>query len=320
MSSYPLGRGLGSLIPSRTSSMPPSTPPTPKAPPRIVTEAPKLAPLPAAQPAAPVTASARRDARPSPRLLEIPVEFIDPNPHQPRRAFHAESLDELVKSVRQHGIIQPLVVTRQGERYELIAGERRLRAAKQVGLSAVPAIVRETRELEQLELSIVENVQRQDLNPVEEALAYQQLLDEFGMRQEEIAEKVGKSRTTIANALRLLGLPPEMLTALREGKITASHGKVLLAAVTPHERQKLFEQIIEGQLPVRAAGSLSRATTVRRHVRRKVDPVVLAAEDDLRNRFGTKVTITRRDDRGAISIEYYSDEEYLHLLNRLRSA
>jgi ParB family chromosome partitioning protein len=129
---------------------------------------------------------------------------------------------------------------------------------------------------------------------------------------------VGKSRATIANSLRLLTLPPEILAALREGKITASHGKILLSAVTPHERTKLFNQILDGRLPVRAAGDLGRTTTVRRHVRRSVDPVVIAAEDDLRDRFGTKVSISKRADRGSVSIEFYSDEEYINLINRLR--
>jgi len=326
MSDHPLGRGLGSLIPSRrpTTTTAPLTPPVP---PKIVTERPApnpqplRVPTPAPLPTVATIPAGRRDSgRAAPRLLDIPIELIDPNPHQPRRNFQTEAFDELVKSIRQHGIIQPMVVTKNGERYELIAGERRLRAAKRLGFPTVPAIVRETRELEQLEMAIVENVQRQDLNPVEEALAYQQLLDEFGLTQEEVAEKVGKSRTTVANAMRLLTLPPEMLSALRDGKITASHGKVLLSAVTPHEREKLFAQIVHQSLPVRAAGTLGRATTVRRHSRRRADPEIIAAEDELRNRFGTKVTISRREDRGTVSIDFYSDEEYHTLLNRLRSA
>ncbi len=330
MTDHPLGRGLGSLIPPRARpiSPPPSAPLTPPPAPRIVTEPISVSPNPVAPvampivkqaPTAPLPTVSRREGRAAPRLLDIPIDLVDPNPHQPRRSFEPEALEDLVRSIRQHGIIQPLVVTRNGERFELIAGERRLRASKLLGLTTVPAIVRETHELEQLELAIVENVQRQDLNPVEESLAYQQLLDEFGMTQEEVAQKVGKSRTTVANALRLLTLPPEMLSALRDGKITASHGKVLLSAVTPHEREKLYRQIIDDQLPVRAAGSIGRATTVRRHVRRKTDPLIIAAEDELRNHFGTKVTISKRDERGSVSIEFYSEEEYLALLNRLRS-
>src|SRR5262249_9785041 len=149
--------------------------------------------------------------------------------------IEAESLDELVASIKQHGILQPLIVTKHGERYQLIAGERRFRSAMRIGLPTVPAIVRDTHELEQLELAIVENVQRQDLNPVEEALAYQQLSDEFGLTQDEIAKKVGKSRTTVANAIRVLQLPPDMLHAMRQGKLTTSHAKILLKEVAPTE-------------------------------------------------------------------------------------
>jgi ParB family chromosome partitioning protein len=250
----------------------------------------------------------------------VPIELIDANPHQPRHAFQSDALDDLVSSIRQHGIIQPLVMTRNGSRYTLIAGERRLRAAKQVGLQTVPGLVRDSAELEQLEIAIVENVQREDLNPVEEALAYQQLSEEFGMTQDQISHKVGKSRASVANAIRLLSLPPEMLSALREGRITPSHGKVLLAAVTPNEREELFKQITQQSLPVRAAGSLGRTTTVRRYARRNVDPLVRADEDQLRSHFGTKVKITKRDQRGSITFEFYSEEDYRQLLDRFQSS
>lgn len=336
MTNQPLGRGLGSLIPQRPPSPPPVPPAVePKAPPRISTDVP-VAPIPAALPiVAPVETTppvptpapmpVRRALEPAtsrhPRqgLYEIPVELVDANPHQPRHHFNQESLDDLVQSIRQHGIIQPLVVTREGERYQLIAGERRLRASKQLGLATVPAVVRDSQELEQLELAIVENVQRQDLNAVEEAYAYQQLADEFGLTQDQIAQKVGKSRTTVANAIRLLSLPTDMLSALREGKITASHGKILLSAVTPSERQQLFQKILDQSLPVRAAGNMGRSTTVRRYTRRKIDPLVLADEDQLRSQFSTKVTISKRDHRGNISFEFYSDEDYRHLLDRLQT-
>ncbi len=335
----PLGRGLGSLIPKKSSVAPPSTPPplgpssraeagsvpTPPSrswpetspPARAADFAPpgssRPAPLPdRTVPAAPDEAPARQ------RLFDIPVHLIDPNPHQPRHRVHDDSLDELVDSIRQHGILQPVIVTRAGERYQLIAGERRLRAAARLGLAAVPAMIRESRELERLELAIVENVQRQDLNPIEAAQAYQQLSEGFGLTQDEIARKVGKRRTTIANAQRLLGLPPAMQQALRDGQLTASHAKILLTAVTPQDRQRLFQQILDGRLPVRAAAQLGQQTTVRRHVRRSSDPEIRAREDELRTRFGTKVKITKRDQRGSISIEFYSDEEFHHLLNRLR--
>lgn len=321
MNDQPLGRGLGSLIPQRPPVTPPTQQHTPKEPPRIVTEAPVRLPIvPEPAVSALVTPSMPKAVNPKQGLYEVPIELIDANPHQPRHAFQSEALDDLVSSIRQHGIIQPLVMTRNGSRFTLIAGERRLRASKQVGLQTVPALVRDSQELEQLELAIVENVQREDLNPVEEGLAYQQLSEEFGMTQEQIAHKVGKSRASVANAIRLLSLPPEMLSALREGKISSSHGKILLAAVTPSERQELFQQITQQSLPVRAAGSLGRSTTVRRYTRRKTDPLVQADEDQLRGHFGTKVKITKREDRGSITFEFYSNEDYRQLLDRFQNS
>jgi ParB family chromosome partitioning protein len=250
-------------------------------------------------------------------MYDIPLDRIDPNPHQPRHHIQNEAFEELVDSVRQYGILQPVIVTPAGERFQLIAGERRFRAAQRLGLPTLPAVVRESKELEKLELAIVENVQRENLNPVEEALAYQQLCEEFGLTQEDVARKVGKRRTTVANALRLLSLPPDMQRAVREGTITGSHAKILLAAVTPQERQKLFQQILDQSLPVRAAAQLGQRTTVRRRVRRSPDPIIQAAEDELRSRFGTKVKVTKREGRGSIHIEFYSEEEFQQLLNRL---
>ncbi len=305
---HPLGRGLSSLIPKASPASAQSVVPEQAiVPQQLVAAEPKRSEAPR-QPM----------AGPRPGLYDVPTELIDPNPHQPRHKIEAESLDDLVASIRQHGILQPLIITKHGQRYQLIAGERRFRAAERLGLASVPAIIRDTRELEQLELAIVENVQRQDLNPVEEALAYQQLAEEFGLTQDEIAKKVGKSRTTVANVIRLLQLPPDMLQALRQEKISASHAKILLSAVTPAERQQLFDQIMHQQLPVRAAAQLGRSTTVRRYSRRKVEPAVQAYEDELRGKFGTKVTITKREGRGHVSLEFYSDEEFTNLINRLR--
>lgn len=315
MNDKPLGRGLSSLIPKRQS-----TPPPPTTPPVSIPIVPPTQPRPALEPLIPVkrTPSQGDTATDRKRLFDIPVELIDPNPHQPRHHVQTAALDDLVDSIRQHGILQPVIVTRDGERYQLIAGERRFRAAQRLGLASVPAIIRESRELERLELAIVENVQRQDLNPIEEAQAYQQLAEEFGLTQDEIATKVGKRRTTVANTLRILSLPTEMQQALRDGQITASHAKILLTAVTPQDRQRLFRQILDGRLPVRAAAQLGQHTTVRRHVRRSTDPELRAHEDELRTRFGTKVKISKRDQRGSIAIEFYSDEEFRNLLERLR--
>lgn len=332
MTPQPLGRGLGSLIPKKPSTTAPSPAPmAPEAQPAPTTPLQPIRmpePIVRSEPAeVPVIRAAVEPVRPiSPegatvskqRLFDIPTGLIDPNPHQPRHHIQEESLDELVQSIKQHGILQPLIVTKNNDRYQLIAGERRFRSAERLGLSSVPAIVRDSRELEQLELAIVENVQRQDLNPVEEAHAYQQLADEFGLTQEEIAKKVGKSRATVANALRILGLPTEMLTALREGRLSSSHAKLLLTAVTPNERQRLFRQIVDQQLPVRAATALGRQTTVRRYNRRTTDPLTQAAEDELRMKYGTKVTITKRDGRGHVAIDFYSDDEFKQLFERLR--
>lgn len=299
----PLGRGLGSLIPAK--------PPPAAAAPPIAIEAP---------PPSPAPVDTATEASTAGRIFDIPLGLIDPNPHQPRHNFGGEPLDELVSSIRLHGILQPLIATKRGRRYQLVAGERRFRAAQRLGLPSVPAIVREAREQEQLELAIVENVQRQDLNPVEEAIGYHQLSEEFGLTQEAIAHKVGKSRATVANAIRLLSLPAEMQQALRHGTITASHAKVLLTAITPDERQQLFERILSGKLPVRAAARLGQATTVRRYTRRRVDPIIQAKEDALRARLGTKVTITKREHRGTVAIEFYSDEEFDTLVNRLQAS
>jgi ParB family chromosome partitioning protein len=311
MSATPLGRGLGSLIPKRPSIAPP--PVAPIAPP--VMTAPTFVPP---EPAPVIRATPPAQPRNSGKMFDIPIGLIDPNPHQPRHHILGESLDELVDSIRQHGILQPVIVTRNDDRYQLIAGERRFRAAERLGLPTVPAIIRESRELEQLEIAIVENVQRQDLNPNEEAMGYQQLSEEFGLTQEDIARKVGKRRTTIANALRILSLPAEMQQALRDGRMTSSHAKILLTAVSPQDRQRLFNQILEGKLPVRAAAELGQNTTVRRHVRRNTDPMVQAMEDELRTKYGTKVKISKRDQRGSVAIEFYSDEEFQQLINRLR--
>lgn len=308
----PLGRGLSSLIPKATPRPATVAPVKPIPPPTV----PEPAPV---RPTAVKPPSSKSSAGPRPGLYDVPVELIDPNPHQPRHAIEPASLDDLVASIKQHGILQPLIVTKQGERYHIVAGERRFRAAQRLGLPSVPAIVRDTRELERLELAIVENVQREDLNPVEEAHAYQQLAEEFGLTQDDIAKKIGKSRTTVANAIRLLQLPAEMLAALRNGTLSASHAKVLLSAVTPADRQRLFDQIMNQQLPVRAAANLGRSTTVRRYTRRKVDPATQAYEDELRGKYGTKVSISKRDGRGHVSIEFYSDEEFSNLINRLRS-
>lgn len=253
-----------------------------------------------------------------PRVLQIPTGQIVANPHQPRKGIDHAALEDLINSIRQHGIIQPLVVVKEGRGYQLVAGERRFRSAQIIGLKTVPAIVRDATTQEQLELAIVENVQRKDLNPMERATAYRKLIDEFGLTQEQVSKRVGKSRVTVANALRLLDLPEEVREALASEKISEGHAKVIAGAPTPKEQLKLLNEILKGALSVRSGEKL--AHTSRGSRRRPGDPELIAAEEELRDRFTTRVRIDRRGKLGTITIEFYSDEEYRALLQRLRRA
>jgi ParB family chromosome partitioning protein len=251
-------------------------------------------------------------------VLEVPVGDIVENPRQPRRHFSPADLEDLIASIKEHGILQPLVVTRLGETYELIAGERRLRASRTLGLKRVPVIVRDANEQQKLELALIENIQRQDLNGLEEAFAYRALVDEFNLTQEEVGRRVGKSRSNVANMLRLLELPEKMLHALRDGKITKSHARTLLAE--PHEmkREALFEAMLAGGVTVREAEA--RVTAPRRSGSKAVlkkDPNILAHEKRLREILGTKVQIKESGGKGSIRISFYSREELLELLDQL---
>lgn len=248
---------------------------------------------------------------------EVPIDSVVPNPRQPRTRFDQRELEELVASVRAHGILQPLVVTKKGDGvYELVAGERRLRAAKIAGLRNVPVFVRESvDDRERLELALIENVQRQDLNAMEEARAYEALQKEFGLTQEDIALRVGKSRPHVANVLRLLTLPAEIQEALQAGKITFSHARTLLGAKTLAEQMSLFRQLLAGGMPVRAVEhAVSRGRRERIRVK---DPATAAREGALRAALGTKVTIEKRGAGGDIRIAYYSEEELLALVQKI---
>jgi ParB family chromosome partitioning protein len=252
-------------------------------------------------------------------VIEISVEKINTNPHQPRTDFSAGELEDLLQSIDEHGILQPLVVTQDEGGFELVAGERRLRAARELGLDAVPVIVREATEQEKLELALIENIQRQDLNPVEEALAYRALADEFNLKQAEVAKRVGKSRSTVANALRLLELEEEMLDALRRGKISKSHARTLLSEDDPQQRKKLFKAILQGQMTVRDTESaVSKKKSSRKSNQTKTDPNMRAHEKTLRDIFGTKVEIKKRGKKGEIKIEFYSPEELKKLLKQFK--
>lgn len=253
-------------------------------------------------------------------ITEIEVSSIVPNPYQPRKSFDELKLSELADSIKEHGIIQPIVVSQSGGQYEIIAGERRFQAAKIAGLSKVPVIVREKPDDQQkLELAIVENIQRQDLNLIEEAKSYKKLTDEFGLTQEEISHKLGKSRSAVANKIRLLNLPIEIQKALNEGKINEGHAKLLLAIPNPERQRAFFDMIIKNSLTVRQTEEKTREVAVKNHKRKiTIDPEIKSLEDELGGALGTKVKIKKSGGGGQIVIEYYSKEELGNIIEKIK--
>ncbi|MDD5693281.1 MAG: ParB/RepB/Spo0J family partition protein [Patescibacteria group bacterium] len=248
--------------------------------------------------------------------LIIQIDKIDPNPHQPRKDFNEEALVELASSIREHGILQPLLVTPAKDRFQLIAGERRLRAAKIVGLTEVSVIVRTMGEQSKLELALIENVQREDLNPIETAQSYKQLIDEFNLKQEDLSKKVGKARATIANTLRLLSLPAEIKLALSQNQITEGHARALLAVDDKEKQRVLFEKILKGDVTVREAESHAKAKRSS-HAPEVKDPNFVAAEKRMAEVMGTKVEIKNKKNKGQIVIDYYSFEDLERIFKRI---
>jgi len=254
----------------------------------------------------------------------VPVQEVVPNPEQPRRHFDEEALEGLADSIRRHGLLQPLVVRRVAGRYELIAGERRLRAAGRAGLEKVPVVVRDAHPEDRLELALIENLQRENLTPLEEAEAYRHLVDEYGFTQEEIAERVGKSRPAIANTLRLLGLPDAVKAQLESGELTAGHARAVLAIEGASEQVKFAGEIVARGLRKREAESVASARSTRAAKRQPaaapVDIQLRGLAEELTRGLGTRVRILRRARGGSIEIEFYSDAELDRLVDRLRSA
>jgi ParB family chromosome partitioning protein len=267
------------------------------------------------------------EAQPSPEttagnLLKIPLEQIAPNPRQPRSHFDEQELSELADSIREHGVIQPLLVTKaeQTNQYTLIAGERRLLAARKAGLNEVPVILREVTHQEHLELALIENVQRADLSPLETAEAYRQLSEDFNMAHEQIAARVGKSRTAVTNTLRLLKLPTAIQESLAAGKISEGHARALLALPSVQAQLAVLQTILVNEYNVRQTEELIRKLSGQKTTRgpkKAQDPEIAALETRLRESLGTKVTLSHRRKGGTLVIHYYSDEELTSIVQRI---
>lgn len=284
-------------------------------------------PVKPATPAAPATASTPAPA-PAPvgeQVLKVPVGRINPCPFQPRKDFAPEKIEELANSIKEQGILQPLIVRKKGDGYELIAGERRWRAAQLAQLTELPVIVRQASDEQVLEFALIENLQRADLNPLEEALGYSQLMQQFSLTQEDVAQKVGRNRATVANSLRLLQLSPEVQAFLRSNLLTVGHAKAL-AGLTAHDKQKTAaEEIIREQLSVRATEDLVAALQAQAPASRNglatkppiiaPDVHVSALQSRLQEKFGTKVFVKYRKGKGAVEIRFFSDDDLNRVLD-----
>src|SRR5499425_806767 len=239
-------------------------------------------------------------------LIDVPIDQIEVNPHQPRKVFDFTALDELAASIKSSGVIQPIIVRRIGSSYQLIAGERRWRAARQAGLDHIPAIVREATDAQSIELALVENLLREDLNPIEAAQAYQKLLAEFAWTQEELAQRIGKDRTSIANCLRLLRLPEEIQADLRSGRLTMGHARALLALSTVSEQLKLRDEILANDWSVRTTEDSIRA-----------QESLAALEEALQRGLMTRVRIIGNERKGKIEVSYATPDELERLADLL---
>lgn len=287
-----LGRGLSSLIPKKVN--------------KDVETAPPLAKGGAA-------VAADKD-----KILRISPGLISNNPMQPRKDFANQPMEELVESIKQYGIIQPLIVSPKGDRFELIAGERRLRAAKMIGLDKVPAIARDAREQEKLEMALIENIQRENLNSVEQAMAFRRLIDEFNLSQEEMAKRVGKARSSVSNILRVLNLPEEIRRALIEGKITEGHAKLIAGLDSESRQSALFKKIIRNGLTVGDSIKEARTMGGTKAARIKINYADRDREEALREFFGAKIEIKRKGKGGQIIIDFYSDGELGEIIGKVR--
>jgi len=305
-----LGRGLGALIRE----------PEPQ-------QAPTATVQPNASIAGSISTSGGAAAAPAPSPaqpagpMQLDIDLIEPSPYQPRTRFREEALDELARSIKASGIIQPLVVRPVGNRFQLIAGERRWRAAQRAGLDRVSAIVRQVPDELALEMTLVENIQREDLNAIEAARAFERLMDEFELTQEAVAERTGKDRTTVANAIRLLKLEPTIQEWIEEAKLTAGHGRALLAVMDPQLRMRYAQRAARGALTVRQIERLAsrRARGAKPDSEPHVDPNIREALDELQRHLGTKILLRQKTKMrpGQLVLEYYDETQLMGLYDRL---
>lgn len=257
-------------------------------------------------------------------IQQVKVESIVPNSNQPRKYFDPEKLNALVESIRKHGIIQPIVICPIEKGYEIVAGERRWRAAKLAGLKEIPCIIKEIEPVKRFEIALIENIQREDLNPIEEALAYKELIKNYQLTQEEISASIGRSRSYIANSIRLLNLDPSVQEMVIQDQITSGHARALLRIQDPKIQKDIADQIIQNKLSVRETEALVAKIVEGREKKKKKentpqkDAYLISIEDSLRAALGTKVNIIRRKKKGKIEIEYYSDEELERLVGMLQ--
>lgn len=254
-------------------------------------------------------------------ILEIDINEIEPNNAQPRKKFDEEKMQQLAESIKEHGIVQPVLVKKEGGFYKLVAGERRWRAARMAGIKTIPAIVREFTDTEVMEISLIENIQREDLNPIEEADAYKKLMDEFGMTQEKIAERVGKSRSAIANTLRLVNLDERVKGYVMDGVLSEGHARALISINNSDIQYDAAKKIIDENLNVRQTEKLVKSIFNGKKQKsvKKTEAFILEAQERLKNILGTKVNVSYGRKKGKIEIEYYSYDDLERIMDMLRT-
>ena len=258
------------------------------------------------------------------RVEQIAISKLRPNPYQPRKTFSEEAIDELAESIGKHGVLHPIIVRKTIKGYEIVVGERRMRAAKKAGLKEIPAVVREFSDNEMMELALIENLQREDLNPIEEARAYEKLIEHFSITQDELAKRIGKSRPHIANHLRLLQLPKLVQQFIADGKLSMGHGRALLGLKDKQKMSALLEKILKEKLSVRDVEALVQRMNenVSRETKRKpplLSPFLKMKQKELEERLGTSVTIKRGKRKGKIEIEFFSEEDLERIIELIRA-